>query len=173
MEGDGPSYGRPRKTGFILAGANALAVDWVAATVMGYGNPADIPLLAAAAMRGMGPSSRGEISLVGAEWDELPVKGFKKSSGYVRALPTFLRGIGYKLVSVAPRLAPDKCVKCWICARVCPVGAISPSSAAKDGYPSVERRKCVRCMCCHEMCPTGAMTAHKNLLAQVIGESRT
>jgi uncharacterized protein (DUF362 family)/Pyruvate/2-oxoacid:ferredoxin oxidoreductase delta subunit len=171
MEGDGPSYGRPIKTGFILAGANALAVDWAAATVMGYGNPADIPLLAAAAARGMGPASRGEISLVGAEWDELPVKGFKKSSGYVRALPTFLRGVGYKLVSVTPRLDPDKCVKCGICARVCPVGAILPSSALK-GFPLVERHKCVRCMCCHEMCPTGAMTAYKNLFARLIEKSR-
>jgi uncharacterized protein (DUF362 family)/Pyruvate/2-oxoacid:ferredoxin oxidoreductase delta subunit len=171
MEGDGPSYGHPRKTGFILAGANALAVDWAAATVMGYGNPADIPLLGAAAARGMGPASRGEISLVGAEWDELPVKGFKKSSSYVRALPTFLRGVGYKLVSVTPRLASDKCVKCGICARVCPVGAILPSSASK-GFPFVEKRKCVSCMCCHEMCPTGAMTAHKNLLARLIGKSR-
>ena len=172
MEGDGPSRGRPRKTGFVLAGANALAVDWVAATVMGYDNPTDIPLLASAAARGMGPASRGEISLVGAEWDELPVRGFKKSSGYVRALPTFLRGIGYRLVSVTPRLYPDKCVRCGICARVCPVGAILPLSGANDGFPSVEKRKCVRCLCCHEMCPTGAMTAHKNLFARLIEKAR-
>jgi uncharacterized protein (DUF362 family)/ferredoxin len=172
MEGDGPSYGIPRKTGFVLAGANALAVDWVAATIMEYGNPMDIPLLAAAACRGMGPASRGEISLVGAEWEELPARGFKKSSGYVRALPVFLRGIGYKLVSVAPRLDPDKCVKCGICARVCPVGAILPERDANGGFPSVERHKCVRCLCCHEMCPTGAMTAHKNLLARLIEKSR-
>jgi uncharacterized protein (DUF362 family)/ferredoxin len=172
MEGDGPSHGLPRKTGFVLAGANALAVDWVAAVIMGYDNPPDIPLLAAAAARGMGPVSRGEISLVGAEWDELPVKGFKKSSGYVRALPVFLRGVGYRLVSVAPRLDPDKCVRCGICARVCPVNAIPPLTGAGDDFPSVEREKCVRCLCCHEMCPTGAMTARKNLLARLIERSR-
>jgi uncharacterized protein (DUF362 family)/ferredoxin len=172
MEGDGPSYGLPRKTGFVLAGANALAVDWAAAVIMGYRNPIDIPLLSAAASRGMGPASRGEISLVGAEWDELPAPGFKKSSGYVRALPVFLRGIGYRLVSVTPRLDTGKCVKCWICARVCPVEAISRSSGAKDDFPSVEKRKCVRCLCCHEMCPTGAMKAHKNLLARLVEKSR-
>ena len=170
MEGDGPSYGFPRKTGFILAGANALAVDWVAAVIMGYGSPADIPLLAAAAARGMGPASRGEISLVGADWDELPVKGFKKSSGHVRAFPVFLRGIAYRLISVAPCLEPDKCVKCGICARVCPVGAVLPAS--RDGFPFVEKQKCVCCLCCHEMCPTGAMTAHKNLFARLIEKSR-
>ncbi|MDR0653635.1 MAG: DUF362 domain-containing protein, partial [Synergistaceae bacterium] len=172
MEGDGPSHGLPRKTGFVLAGANALAVDWVAAIVMGYDNPANIPLLASAASRGMGPASQDEISLVGVEWDELPARGFKKSSGYVRALPVFLRGIGYRLVSVAPRLDPDKCVKCGICARVCPVDAILPLSGAGDGFPFVERNKCVCCLCCHEMCPTGAITAHKNLFARLIEKSR-
>jgi ferredoxin len=172
MEGDGPSHGRPAKTGFVLAGANALAVDWAAAAIMGYDNPADIPLLASVVSRGMGPASRGEISLVGAEWDELPLKGFKKSSGYVRALPVFLRGVGYRLVSVTPRLDPDKCVKCGICASVCPVGAILLERGAKAGFPSVEKHKCVRCLCCHEMCPTGAMTAHKNLFARLIEKSR-
>ncbi|MDR1472677.1 MAG: DUF362 domain-containing protein [Synergistaceae bacterium] len=161
MEGDGPSHGVPAKIGFIVAGRNALAVDWAASAIMGYSNPADIPLIAAAIERGIGPGRRSDITLNGAGWDELPVKGFKKSGGFVRALPAFLRGAVHKLVLITPKLSETGCVGCWICKKVCPVDAIS-----SDGrYPRIDGKKCVRCLCCHEMCPTGAMAVRKNFLA--------
>ncbi|MDR1916308.1 MAG: DUF362 domain-containing protein [Synergistaceae bacterium] len=168
MEGDGPSHGAPVKIGFIIAGRNALAVDWVASTVMGYGNPADIHLIAAAVERGIGPRHRGDITLNGLEWDDLPLKGFKKSSGFVRAMPTALRGFVHKLVALTPKLSEPGCVSCWICKKVCPVDAIS----AEGRYPQINARKCVRCLCCHEMCPTGAMTVHKNFLASMVSRMR-
>ena len=172
MEGDGPSHGRPRRIGYIAAGRSALAVDWAAAAMMGYGDPLCIPLMASAAERGMGPGTRDEIILNGADWDELPVKGFKKSSGLVRAFPTFLRGFVHSLVSISPRLDIARCVGCGICGHVCPVDAISDASGS-DGkkLPAIDRFKCVSCLCCHEMCPTGAMTAHKNLLARLVEAS--
>ncbi|MDR1965113.1 MAG: DUF362 domain-containing protein [Synergistaceae bacterium] len=174
MEGDGPSHGTPRRIGFLLAGRSALAVDWVAATIMGYENPLCIPVLDAASARGLGPSRRSEITLRGAEWGELPAVGFKKSSGLVRMFPTFLRGLAHSLVSITPRLEREKCVRCGICGKVCPVNAISdgPSGADRKRYPKVNRRSCVRCLCCHEMCPTGAMAAHKNLPARLAASLR-
>jgi uncharacterized protein (DUF362 family)/Pyruvate/2-oxoacid:ferredoxin oxidoreductase delta subunit len=168
MEGDGPSHGRPRRIGYIVASRSALAADWVAAAIMGYENPLCVPLMASAAERGMGPGTRDEIILNGADWGELPVKGFKKSSGLVRAFPTFLRGFVHGLVSISPKLDAARCVGCGICGKVCPVVAISdaPGSDRKK-LPAIDRVKCVACLCCHEMCPTGAMTAHKNLLARL------
>jgi uncharacterized protein (DUF362 family)/Pyruvate/2-oxoacid:ferredoxin oxidoreductase delta subunit len=165
MEGDGPSHGHPRRIGYIVAGRNALAVDWVAATIMGYEDPLCVPLMASAAERGIGPGSRAEIILNGADWDELPIKGFKKSSGLIRAFPTFLRGFVHGLVAISPKLDAARCLGCGICGKVCPVDAISDSGVKK--LPAIDRLKCVSCLCCHEMCPTGAMTAHKNLLARL------
>jgi uncharacterized protein (DUF362 family)/NAD-dependent dihydropyrimidine dehydrogenase PreA subunit len=171
MEGDGPSHGAPIRVGYIIASRSAPAVDWVAAAIMGYKNPADIPMLAAAASRGIGPAAREEIKLIGAEWENLPIRGFKKSSGLVRMFPTFIRGLVHKLVSISPRLAREKCVRCGICARVCPVDAIAAVKSGSEGgrYPAIDRAKCVSCLCCHEMCPTGAMTARKNFLARLAG----
>jgi uncharacterized protein (DUF362 family)/NAD-dependent dihydropyrimidine dehydrogenase PreA subunit len=169
MEGDGPSHGRPRRIGYIAASRNALAADWAAAAMMGYGDPRCVPLMASAAERGMGPGTRDEIILNGADWDELPVKGFKKSSGLIRAFPTFLRGLVHGLVSISPKLESPRCVSCGICGKVCPVDAISDALRTDGGkkLPAIDRSKCVGCLCCHEMCPTGAMTAHKNLLARL------
>ncbi|MDR1482333.1 MAG: DUF362 domain-containing protein [Synergistaceae bacterium] len=168
MEGDGPSHGTPRLTGMIVAGQNALAVDWVLCRMMCYGDPASIPLIKAAIDRGIGPASESEIVLNGADWDELPVAGFKKSTRALRALPTIIRGLAHGLVKITPVLDESQCAKCWICESVCPVNAISRTGA----YPRIDRKKCVRCLCCHEMCPKGAMTVRKNLLASLVSGTR-
>ena len=43
MEGDGPTWGKPRFVGYIIAGANPLAVDLVMCRMMGF-SPEQIPL---------------------------------------------------------------------------------------------------------------------------------
>ncbi|MDR3331782.1 MAG: DUF362 domain-containing protein [Synergistaceae bacterium] len=164
MEGDGPSHGNPRPLGWVLAGNNALAVDWVACTIMCYEDPMSINLIKAAAKRGIGPSGRSGITLEGAGWSDLPSPGFKHSSGAIRLLPTFLRGLAHGLVKISPGLAAGKCIRCGICKKVCPVDAIVDVRS----YPSVDSKKCVRCLCCHEMCPTGAMEVRKNFFASLV-----
>lgn len=157
MEGDGPSHGKPRNIGWIAAGDNALAVDWVATAMMCYDDPRTIPLMSVAIERGIGPRDRSEIAPVGAEWEELPTRGSRKSSNMLRMLPTFLRGLAHNLVSLSPRLVRGTCTRCGICKNVCPVDAIKNSG----GYPEIDRKTCVKCLCCHEMCPTGAMEVKK------------
>lgn len=168
MEGDGPSHGRPRKVGWIIASRNALAADWVGSVIMNYENPAEIPLIESAVERGLGPQGRFDIALSGAGWAELPVKDFKRSTNMVRLLPVFLRGFVHGLVSVKPELCRPECIKCGICRKVCPVDAIHDSS----GYPSIDGKLCVRCLCCCEMCPPGAMKPRKNLLASLLSRLR-
>ena len=164
MEGDGPSRGRPLRTGWIFAGENALAVDAVASRLMGYDDPWQIPLLAAAADRGLGPRRREEIDLRGGEWDQLPHPGFRRSSSRVRWIPTALRGWAHGLVSLSPRLDPTLCTGCSICSRVCPVDALTMVS----GRPVIDWDVCVRCLCCHEMCPEGAMKVHRNWISRLL-----
>jgi hypothetical protein len=54
----------PRKLGLILMGRNPLAVDLVAARLLGF-NLEDVPYLAAAVRRGYSPASLGEVRLEG------------------------------------------------------------------------------------------------------------
>lgn len=49
-----------------------------------------------------------------------------------------------------PVTDPDKCVKCGLCARLCPMGSIDPNDVANV------TGKCIKCCACVKKCPTGA-----------------
>lgn len=165
MEGNGPSRGKPVKTGWIAVSKNALALDVVQAVIMGFKDPFEIPLLKVATRRLPGPVEFRQIDLRGAKWDELPVRGFQRASCSIRMVPAFLRGIAHRLVDLYPLFESDACTSCGICQKVCPVNAIRLDSS---GQPVIEGEKCVRCLCCHEMCPTGAMKVGESLLIQLM-----
>lgn len=48
-------------------------------------------------------------------------------------------------------IEPDKCQACMICARRCPVEAIT---GAKQEVHVIEQDKCIKCGTCIEVCPT-------------------
>ena len=49
-----------------------------------------------------------------------------------------------------PVTDPDKCVKCGLCARLCPMGSIDPNDV------SSVVGKCIKCCACVKKCPKGA-----------------
>ena len=49
-----------------------------------------------------------------------------------------------------PVTDPDKCVKCGLCARLCPMGAIDPEDVTQVVG------KCIKCCACVKKCPMGA-----------------
>jgi len=64
LEGNFPAEGDPKLTEFIMVGDNALAVDMVAAKIMGFG-PEEVSYLNEAQSRGLGPESLSEICISG------------------------------------------------------------------------------------------------------------
>ena len=49
-----------------------------------------------------------------------------------------------------PVTDPDKCVRCGLCARLCPMGSIDPQDVSNVVG------KCIKCCACVKKCPTGA-----------------
>ncbi len=70
LEGSFPPAGTPKETNLVLASANVVAMDTVAAICAGY-DPRDLPYLVEANERGLGPIDMAEIETVGEPLEDV------------------------------------------------------------------------------------------------------
>jgi len=162
MEGNGPRGGTPRKTGFIIAGEDCLAVDSICARIMNL-NPYSVPILKYASEFGGGNIDLQNIEVIGDDWRELVVKDFKNITA---ALP--LNFAGAKAIGILKRFVINrpavnygKCVLCLKCLQKCPVEG--KAIYLKGKRIRYRHDKCIRCYCCQEICPEGAIYMKKKL----------
>ena len=154
MEGDGPSGGAPRPVGAILASGNPVAMDIVAARLMGF-DPREVPVLRLGAARGMASAGMDPVVL-GESVDALAVKDFKHSSSTTASR----LGVGAPVVgrllrayALRPVVDPARCNGCGRCAQSCPRETIR----IVGGKARIRHGQCIRCYCCHEMCESRAI----------------
>ena len=137
--------------GLILAATDGVALDAVAAAILGI-DPARVPILVNASRRGLGVSKLDDIEVVG-----VPLAGVvAEMAGQTKrfTLPSVAQTVsGWFLRQERPELLPDVCTGCGHCPRACPVGAVT----VVDGKPVFDYDKCVRCFCCIELCPQRAL----------------
>ncbi len=157
MQGEGPTAGKVYHAGKILIGRDPLAVDTVAAAMLGM-EVEDIPILMSAREKQLGCSDLREIELVG-DYDTPPrLPGFK--------LPNRFRSTkkrkGQALVKVIdflktrPRIDTKVCKHCNMCVESCPVQAIDRDTKV------IDYNACIECMCCHELCQFKAVELRKD-----------
>ncbi len=165
MEGDGPSGGRPRPVGAIIAGTDGVAVDTVAAEMMGYPH-GRVPMIRQAAERGLGTCDPREIEVVGEEPGSFDLTGFALPRTRVfNFIPSFAVRALRPWIWAYPEMSEEwGCLgdRCALCVRSCPVSAIE----MVDGRPVVNRRACIECLCCHEVCPEHAVRVRLSWLAR-------
>lgn len=150
MEGNGPSAGRKREIGYLLASDSGGAMDLAMCHMMGA-EPRKVHSQRCAMERGLAPRRITEVLVDG----ELPVlEDFKLPSTLASLDPA---GLGQKLVFrmiSRPRMKVNRelCTACGSCVRGCPVKAVS-----LDDYPRFDHKRCIACYCCYELCPQGAV----------------
>jgi Pyruvate/2-oxoacid:ferredoxin oxidoreductase delta subunit len=165
MEGNGPTHGSPRHVGAILASRSCTALDYVAASLVGI-DPGTIPTCALAAARGIGPSSPGEVGILG-DGTDLTCAPFALPESYsFGRVPRPLIRVARRLFASRPAIDPSVCVRCGRCAENCPPGAIAWTPGA---LPAIDANACIGCFCCQELCPAGAVGVHRPLARRFVG----
>jgi uncharacterized protein (DUF362 family)/ferredoxin len=169
MEGDGPTSGRPRYLGAVLASRDPFGLDAIACRMIGL-PPLDVPTNREAYSRGI-LVKVDDIPLVGNSMGPLPLARFQYPCTYQgpgRGMrKNLLLGMLHRLggaYALYPAFDPSLCQTCGRCALICPGKAIS----IVKGRPLLNKKACLRCYCCHEICPSRAVNLEEGFGRRVI-----
>jgi uncharacterized protein (DUF362 family)/NAD-dependent dihydropyrimidine dehydrogenase PreA subunit len=169
MEGNGPGSGDPRHVGLLLAGANPLAVDVIAAELAAI--PKKLLFVEREAERlGLSGADRSSIELCGVAQESLQIEPFRLPplTDVDFGLPRFISNRLRNLLTTRPVQLPERCVLCGICVKGCP-----PRVIRIEGRKLVfDYDRCIRCFCCRELCPEAALDVRKGALLKLFGGKR-
>ncbi|MBU3911635.1 MAG: DUF362 domain-containing protein [Candidatus Omnitrophica bacterium] len=165
MHGNGPASGTLRDVGLLIAGEDSVAVDSVFSGLIGI-DPFKIATIKQAAKRSLGQADLKDIEIVGESLEKNMIQGFRlPASTMLSAIPGPVVRLLTGLIKFGLRINEGLCKKCMICAKTCPVSAIT----IDDKISRIDSKKCIRCMCCHEVCPYNAVELRRNILARLFG----
>lgn len=161
MEGEGPTAGKPRKIGTILASENPFHMDYIASKIINA-SVDDIPILKNSIKRGLCPENIEDIQTIGYDYKDFIIEDYEipktKSMHFLGGKPPkFLEGFVDRHVQPRPNIDYKKCIGCGDCARNCPAKTIE----MKNHKPIIDTSKCIRCYCCQELCPKEAVSVYR------------
>jgi uncharacterized protein (DUF362 family)/ferredoxin len=165
MEGEGPGDGDPYALGVVLASSDPAALDWIAASCIGY-DPKRLPYLVDAIGRTGRDPANPVISTGPASLAELAVDDFRllpydtKGGSTVGSIPAFVKGFLRRTLADRPIFDPELCEGCSACVVVCPAKALELRKGSLNRV-LIDDGACIGCFCCHEVCPAHAIRIGK------------
>lgn len=166
MEGNGSGAGDPVPMKVMLMSTDPVALDSVFARLV-HLKPQLVPTNYHGEKMGLGNSDEANIQVLLPDGCEMSVEDAVMEYGnpYFNVDRTEIRHNIWTRMAKAlnifqkkPYIDGEKCIRCGICVRSCPV----PEKAVdfrngKENPPVYDYKKCIRCFCCQEMCPEKAI----------------
>lgn len=169
MEGNGPTMGKPRHIGALLASTNPYKLDLACAKIIGL-TKENVTTLEASFKRNLIPSSADELSC-NDDLNNYIIKDYDTILVHRSLLfedkSKFIGKVIAKLLQSTPKLEKNICIGCKKCFEICPAKAI----IMKNNKPIIDRKKCISCFCCQEFCPKGAMKVKRPAMAKLLNHS--
>ena len=165
MEGNGPGSGDQRHVGLIMGGTNPVAIDVIAAEIIGIPRKLLHVERMAKKLKIEG-SERHLIRTIGADLEDVKIKSFRLPhiSDVQFGLPSFLKKRLKQLMTSRPFAVSGKCKLCGICVDACPPKAM----AIRNDRLTIDYHSCIRCFCCRELCPDGALDVVDGMLLKFL-----
>ena len=157
MDGDGPSAGRTKHIGLLLASRDPHAIDAAALDLVGE-PPDSVPTVRIAMERRLLPAKdSGSYRLVGDAAQRPQIDDFKMPPK-VRVfgpIPSVLGAFASEGFSRKPVFLRGACTGCGSCEEICPGEALLIEDDPRKVV--IDRGLCIRCYCCQEVCPQKAV----------------
>lgn len=163
MEGEGPTNGKPKAIGKLIASANPYLLDYVATSL--FCNAMTQPLLQKAQARGLLDISQLDFDM--DSWSQYYITKFKRvdviaTNGFLN-LPQWLARMLKSNLTQKVKIRKKVCRACRKCVEHCPNKAIS----IVNKKAHITQKNCIRCYCCQELCPFDAVALKKPLVYRV------
>ncbi len=169
MEGYGPTSGDPRPLGFIASSRDAVAMDAVVCSLVGFGVE-NLRTCVVGAGQGVGIADRAQIEVLGDKLKDYPLKDFRlpKSVNIRWDLSRWnpVRRFMENHIITKPDIDLTVCKSCGVCMEHCPPKAIRESK----GSMIIDRDKCISCFCCHELCSNQAVKIVQPFLGRFLSK---
>jgi uncharacterized protein (DUF362 family)/ferredoxin len=167
MEGEGPAAGSLRNLGIMLASRDGVALDAVAAGIIGLG-PMEVYTTRFAHERGLGTGDFNEIEILGEDYESLKITDFQFPATISHVLmgkiPASLLRYILSRMTARPDVKRKNCTGCKKCEEICPVGA----AMVINNVAEIDRDLCIQCMCCHEVCRFNAIVLRRSVTGNLI-----
>jgi uncharacterized protein (DUF362 family)/Pyruvate/2-oxoacid:ferredoxin oxidoreductase delta subunit len=166
MEGNGPASGELKEVGLVMASPDTLALDTVAATVLGA-KLSDMPVLKKAKEIDPRLVDLQDIIVRGEAIESVRIIDFKfpplVNIDFSSILPYFISKRVKKAMTSRPDIDAEFCALCNVCVSLCPADAMEMTRRVVIDY-----EECIRCYCCQESCPQGVISAKEGWLKRLI-----